>query len=385
MRLLIFLVLLATVLRSQSLNIKKGLKNDPAQPCDASACLLPDCFCSTTTPPMDPADMPQIVMLSFDDDLSAEFYNSFYASLMTHKNRNGCPIGVTFFLAHDYTDYTLVNKVWNGGAEIASHSISHQTPTTYWATLSYQGWIDEMVGLTQIASTFANISISDIIGARAPFLQIEGDVMMQALYDSGFHYESSMPSQDYEIPPLFPYTFDYKSIQDCEITPCPVDSYPGFWEMPMIDYNDTQNIPCSMLDGCPSTNTTDATYQFLLYNFNNHYTTNKAPYGLYTHASYFLTDPSHYPGYVQFVEYVLTLPDVYIVTVKQAIEWMQNPTPLSDIDNFEPWFCNDLPNNGCSPKTDCYYEDTTPGGSRYMMVCGSCPPNYPWVGNPYGH
>ncbi|GAB6029743.1 hypothetical protein CHUAL_005459 [Chamberlinius hualienensis] len=365
-----------------------GVKcNDPAGTCVPSHCSLPNCYCSTTSLPTgisDISEMPQIVMLGFDDDIEETLYNNFYEPLFKYTNPNGCNIGITFFLSHDYTQYDLIHDLWQRGHEIASHSITHRTPTDYWKALDYNGWLDEMYGLKQIASNLANIPMKDIVGSRAPFLQGGGDTMFQALWDYGFLYETSMPTLRYTDPPLYPYSLDYKTIQECEVTPCPQNSYPGFWEVPLVDFNSTNGYPCSMLDACTDVSGIDTTYNFLLYNFNFHYLTNKAPAGFFTHASWFLTDPTHYPGYLKFISYLQTLPDVYIVTTKNAIEWMKNPTKLNDLSNFGPWKCDALPSSPCTPQ-ECVYSSTTPGGERYLRTCVSCPTNYPWIGDPYGN
>lgn len=40
------------------------------------------------------------------------------------KNPNGCPIHATFYISHEYNNYQYVQKLWNGGHEIAAHSIT---------------------------------------------------------------------------------------------------------------------------------------------------------------------------------------------------------------------------------------------------------------------
>merc|ERR1712200_130484 len=88
------------------------------------------------------------------------------------------------------------------------------------------------------------------------------DEMFTALYQLNFTYDCSWASRDYGYlnmdSGLFPYTLDYSSVQDCEISPCPTCSYPGLWVQPMLDLEDEgigsvvpgQGNPCSMLDAC---------------------------------------------------------------------------------------------------------------------------------------
>ena len=136
--------------------------NDPnrAPPCDQSICVLPDCYCSedgTKVPgglcPGDgPCDrVPQMVTITFDDainnnniDLYAEIFNQ------QRKNPNGCDIKGTFYVSHQYTNYAMVQKLWNQGHEIAVHSITHRGPEEWWGkNATIEDWFDEMVGQAQ--------------------------------------------------------------------------------------------------------------------------------------------------------------------------------------------------------------------------------------------
>ena len=67
----------------------------------------------------------QIVMLTFDDsvsDLNKNLYKDIFSSHRT--NPNGCPITATFYISHEWTDYSQVQNLFAEGHEIASHSIS---------------------------------------------------------------------------------------------------------------------------------------------------------------------------------------------------------------------------------------------------------------------
>ena len=88
--------------------------------------------------------------------------------------------------------------------------------------------------------------------------------MFQMLKENNFDYDCSWPTRKFGYldaeAGLYPYTLDYKSVQDCPIEPCPKCSFPGLWVQPMIDleddwigsnpqYPNNGNV-CSMLDGC---------------------------------------------------------------------------------------------------------------------------------------
>lgn len=68
---------------------------------------------------------PQIVLLTFDDavnDLNKPLYTDLFEN--GRKNPNGCPITATFYVSHEWTDYSQVQNLYVDGHEMASHTIS---------------------------------------------------------------------------------------------------------------------------------------------------------------------------------------------------------------------------------------------------------------------
>lgn len=68
---------------------------------------------------------PQIVLLTFDDavnDLNKPLYSDLFEN--ERKNPNGCPITATFYVSHEWTDYSQVQNLYADGHEMASHTIS---------------------------------------------------------------------------------------------------------------------------------------------------------------------------------------------------------------------------------------------------------------------
>ncbi|CAN8005983.1 unnamed protein product [Ixodes pacificus] len=92
--------------------------------CNTNNCKLPNCMCESTKPPV--KDMPQFVMLTFDDAVT-ETNMKFYRELLENPKRknkaNGCRIAATFFASGEYLDYPSVNELYRMGNEIALHSI----------------------------------------------------------------------------------------------------------------------------------------------------------------------------------------------------------------------------------------------------------------------
>ncbi|XP_023332330.1 uncharacterized protein LOC111704337 isoform X1 [Eurytemora carolleeae] len=399
-----------------------------ADACRSDECFPPECSCSGAEPVLeDREDRPQIVYLTYDDAFSAYAEENFYRSLFngTFKNPDGCDIRATHFLTAQYTDYTLVNKYWKKGHEMASHSITHRSSTDYWKALNVTGWRNEIEGLRKMISQFAAIPKEEITGFRAPFLQLGGDEMFTALQQDGFKYDCSWASRDYGYLKLdvglFPYTLDYETVQDCPVEPCPTCSYPGLWVQPMLDLEDrwigadpthpNNGMPCSMLDACiimDDVPTKDTVKEMLMTNFLRNRNGTRAPMGLYMHAGWFYGEYSwHYEGYKDFLQEITeNYDDVWIVPVNAGLDYFQNHNNLTNTEilalgDDSPFSCSKFSqppysNSRCDALTPCRYENVDNSDihnqERYMHICGrtstntaqKCPPTYPWLGDPCG-
>ena len=56
------------------------------------------------------------------------------------------------------------------------------------------------------------------------------------------------------------------------------------------------------------------------------------------HARWFHTE-HHLDALDRFIDELMQLEDVYIVTPSQVIEWMKNPMPVDKVKYFQPWSC----------------------------------------------
>ncbi|XP_034253709.1 uncharacterized protein LOC117652726 [Thrips palmi] len=347
-----------------------------AAKCRKDVCLLPDCNCGGKDIPgdLEPEQVPQIVLLTFDDavnDLNKGLYQDLFEKGRT--NPNGCPIAATFYVSHEWTDYGQVQSLYADGHEMASHSVSH----SFGEQFSQKKWTKEVAGQREILAAYGGVKQEDIRGMRAPFLAVGGNKMFKMLYDSNFTYDSSMPVYENK-PPSWPYTLDYKLFHDCMIPPCPTRSYPGVWEVPMVMWTDLNGGRCSMGDACSNPPTSDGVYKMLIKNFERHYTTNRAPFGLFYHAAWF-TQPHHKEGFIAFLDTLVSMNDVWLVTNWQALQWVRDPTPISRLNNFQPFQCNyqDRPRRCNNPKVCNLWHKS---GVRYMRTCQPCPDVYPWTG-----
>jgi len=388
---------------------------EKAPVCDEEECLLEDgCACSHTTPGLAWEETPQIVYLTFDDAFTELAENLFYSGLFNgqFKNPNGCPIRATHFLSHMYTDYELVHEYWTMGHEFATHSITHRNDETYWKKMDAEGWTNEIGGMKDMISAYANIPRGDIVGMRAPFLQPGGEEQFSVMRQLRLLYDSSLSSLSFGHENinngLWPFTYDYKSEMDCGIGPCPECAWPGVWEQPILDLEDNRfgssptankslGASCNMLDSCvipdEQPQTADTVFDMLQRNFDRVHkdnTSTKAPFGLYMHAAWFSGNEWRYDGYKRFVEYMMSFDDVYIVPIKDGLAWRQNPVPLSELADSELFGCEDYPyDNECTNPKRCRYTDVQNEDLNldeiYMNVCTSCPDNYPWLGNVDGY
>ncbi|CAG2113845.1 unnamed protein product, partial [Medioppia subpectinata] len=98
-----------------------------ADKCNPQHCRTPDCRCGGTDIPggLPLKQTPQIVVLTFDDsvnDLNWDIYDELFNS--DRNNPNGCPVLATFYVSHEWTDYSQVQTLYARGHEMASHSVT---------------------------------------------------------------------------------------------------------------------------------------------------------------------------------------------------------------------------------------------------------------------
>jgi hypothetical protein len=103
-------------------------------------------------------------MVTFDDAVNILNIETYRKTLYGRLNSDGCPARATFFVSHEYTNYELVNELYNNGFEIALNSISRQTPQSYWAAATKEILKGEFADQRVLMSHFANIPIDAIQG-----------------------------------------------------------------------------------------------------------------------------------------------------------------------------------------------------------------------------
>lgn len=384
----VVLITMVVILHGSISQAKSLYKNDnlnspnPVQPCDPSKCKLPNCRCAGEDIPGGLAanDTPQIVMFSFDDGLRTLDYDNYYSKVFTSRsNQNGCPIGLTFYVSHNYTNYALVEDLYYSyGYEMADHSVTHREPTTWWQNATVDEWTHEIMDQVSILEKWGNVPSNSVRGFRAPFLETSENEI-KVLHDNKFLYEASMGTATN----YWPYTLDYKSPICGSPATCPANSYPGLWLAPILYYKQSSGFPCSMLDACTAPVSEQDWLDFFMENFNAHYTTNRSPFGIYSHSAWFYYGPQRASAMISFLNKLAAMKDVYIVTHTQMLQWVQNPTPLSKIGDFGPWKCPPRPKPRCDYKQPSCHKSY---GQYSLNSCTTpCPPNYPHYGDPDGN
>lgn len=177
--------------------------------CDPSFCRLPTCSCGGTEVPGGHSrkNIPQFVLLTFDDavnSLNQQFFKDLFAN---RKNPNGCPLKSTFYVSHEWTDYSQVQDLYADGHEMASHTVTHSDGKSF----DEAKWASEVIGQAEMLVRYGGVRPEDIKGMRAPFLQTGGDSMFSALRRYGLYYDSSMSTTS----PSWPYTLEYAMPHSC--------------------------------------------------------------------------------------------------------------------------------------------------------------------------
>ncbi|XP_026316030.1 uncharacterized protein LOC113227352 [Hyposmocoma kahamanoa] len=323
-----------------------------AEPCDAQSCSLPDCQCSSTTIPGNLAarDTPQFVTLTFTGSISPTNMDTYRRLFYFRQNSNGCSVGATFFVKHEYTYYHLVNELYNLGFEIALNSISHRYPQSFWAEATYEDIVEEIAGQKSQLAYLTLIPIDEIKGVRFPFLQTAGNVSTQVMKENRL-YDSSWSTVAFHNPGLWPYTLDYASTQDCNAPPCATASFPGVWVSPVITWRDLQGFPCSSVDACtfvPRYDDEEGWFQFIMQNFERHYLGTRSPFEVFISQGLIATDPAIFNALERFIEFITRLPNAFMVNKRDVIEWSKNPVP---IDEYRQKDCPSItPTISCTPR-----------------------------------
>ncbi|XP_065658427.1 chitin deacetylase 8 [Hydra vulgaris] len=305
----------------------------PATSCYPIKCLLPKCRCAGTGIPggLTKDNTPQIIMFTMDDGITQNNFQLYQDLLNGLKNFNGCPVKATFFLSGDNTDYSLVKVLQNQGHEIGDHSMTHRDPVEWWNQNSYIDLEFEVINQRKAIEEMVGVTTR---GWRTPFLASTENIF-SVLADNNFLYDSTLGT--YPRTRWWPYTLDYLPPISCYKLNCPLNSYPGLWEVPLVPWqcNATDEVFGTMIDECKDPGDEESVYEMIMRNFKTHYDDNKQPFPIFGHSSWFNNAPYKRTALIRFMNEVVKLNDVFFVTVQDAVKWTQLPIGL----NGNPFSC----------------------------------------------
>ncbi|XP_046583989.1 uncharacterized protein LOC124291127 [Haliotis rubra] len=300
-------------------------------------CFLPDCLCKSVEIPggIHGSQTPQIVYIVMDGNVNT-YMEPKIKSIFdgTRRNPNGCRISGTMFLSHKYSNYTIVKSLSRIGVEIGLAGM--QPINNENVSLLKQDIDNQLHNLAQYG-----VDTSEVSGWSSPGLNPKGDKQFRILNKKRF-YDSTLLTVDSDQKLLWPFTLDFSWGEPCLIETCPKQPHYGMWEVPIIPLKlDKTNATCKYADSCTlqQMNVLE-TKDYLWDNFKRYYNSNKAPFGIRIHQFWFHTHfADSLQGLTEFMDEILQLNDVYITSVAKMLDWLQQPTPLSDLHLFPFWMC----------------------------------------------
>ncbi|KAL4448990.1 hypothetical protein ABPG77_007707 [Micractinium sp. CCAP 211/92] len=274
-----------------------------------------------------PDQTPQFILFTHDDALRENTYEAMLEVTEGRQSLNGCPATATMFTTTRGTDCELVADLYSRGYEISGHTVTHPSLNG----LSKKEIEKEIVG-ARSALVKCGIPEADVVGHRSPYLETKPEVR-EVLEEDGFLYDSTlieeMTGNSLSGGPdsrIFPWNMTigipincawYKSIQSCT-----EDERHNLWQVPLwplngytMDYGD---------DGKQDV------FDILKANFDAAYKGNRAPLPIFIHTPW-LERSNHLDRLKDFADYALSKPDVYFVTVRQLLAWMQKPIPAEKL------------------------------------------------------
>lgn len=336
-----------------------------------------------------PHQVPMFVTIGFDDNEAddAMVWITDYVKNMKNPTGDGNPgtydgsdVRFTFFQTTQYIDCNVDpyceeviaswNKAYNEGHEIGNHTISHP----HGASMSVQGWLDEIGGANQALTGGGvqqmSVPTAELRGYRNPFLEQNANTYV-ALQQLGMEYDSSIQdgaagsaggiSDGTDL--YWPYTMDNGSPSFPNY-----GTAPGLWEMPAYPVFRTNGSSLTGFDynmWFPGVMTRAEFTDTLKHTLDLRMAGNRAPmlWGAHTgeYTPYSGSQPGGEPDPLQrraaiedFIQYALSIKVngqsvVRIVPYAKILDWMKNPVPLfpvlipKNIATGPQWEATDYP------------------------------------------
>jgi len=371
--------------------------------CGAGDCELPNCRCVGVGTPGSiwQEETPQLVVLSMEGTVDINNGEAFKQILQNKINPDGCPISGTWFVYDHNTDYQVANSLYSQGVELGVMPILQESES-FWDNAHYGDWEQGIKGAKSALAYLGNIPEPSIRGVRAHSLAIGGNHQFQAMQDSkvsssdDFLYDASWKTGLRESP-SWPFTMDYFPDEENMKGHAPYDSYPGLWEFPLYPYTTLDGRHCTMLSECATIKGSEPFKNLLLRNFFRHYQGSKAPFTVHMDNSFLdITNPYNANEVIDFLVDILSYDDVYVLNMKDVLEWIRHPTNKTSLESFPYWSCGAAPEERpCQKPTCCSYnsddeclngecEEPSTRFEKKFNYCVQCPQMIPIWGNPYG-
>lgn len=328
---------------------------------------------------LSPAQVPQFVLLGFDDNPDTEPMTWFIDHTAKLHNPAGTGQAATFdgglvraiFLSNGkyWTDPALVaihRRAVAEGHELGNHTQNHNNGSAF----TVEQWRAE-IATCEKTFTAAGVPAAGLGGFRTPFLAYNGATFAalaaeKQTYDSSVE-EGVQPGQD-GTNFLWPYTLDHGSPGNAHKFPADapqrIAATPGLWEIPIHVFIVPLDQDCERYGVPPGlrekirnyikTNrgwdwpATDGKITGLDWNsfemaglngpeylailkntLDLRLAGNRTPFMVGGHtALYPVAKPDRRQAMEEFIAYALTKPEVRFVTGHQLLQWLKKPAPL---------------------------------------------------------
>ena len=332
--------------------LTSGTATAQSYSCDPAACQAPSCRCASTTPPggISPANLPQLIVLTFDDGINSFTHDAITQSLTGLTNPNGCPVPATFFLTTRDATPSSVCQLYRSGHEIANHTHEHNTSTAS----SESDWRTQIQLMASQARAMG-VPSSSIRGFRSPFLQFNAD-LFSVMNTEGLLYDSSVGEAPMGVVSsstsqmIWPYTLDNGFGQRCwTFSPgdgaCPNVRYPGLWEIPLWTLTDSASGIDYTMDPAPFIIVDQRIWvrQLLTDNYDARRRGNRAPLGLFLHPGWVSGYPDRVRGMRDFLSTALRSGDTWMVTMADLVEFMKDPQTSAQMMSWTHAQCPNIP------------------------------------------
>ena len=286
-------------------------------------------------------DIPMMIIPTHDDNTDKSSAKYVMDITEGFKNPNGCKIPAVMFTTQRYSDCDTVRKLYfEKGYEIGGHTVSHRKTNS----LSSSEKKKEVTGVRNWLINECGIPSSDVIGNRMPYLLGDSE-LRRYLADAGYLYDASMPefynskSSPSGSKKILPYNMKYgiAQMQSCgwfgsNLNRCSATERPDLVQIPMYMYQRGPSKPSvkGLMDP-------PGAFKVLRREFErNYHSVNRLPVAIYTHSTstHYLDQAKNRAEIKKFLRWALKKPNVWVVTYKQWLDYLENPVPASQMASF---------------------------------------------------